>query len=84
MAAPSVFMPGKPQGQRSLVGYSSWGGQRVGHTWKTATNKKLQFSPGNSTQFSVMICMGKESKRGDMCMCITDTLCCTAETNTTQ
>ena len=26
-----VFLPGKSHGQRSLVGYSPWGPQRVGH-----------------------------------------------------
>ena len=30
-----VFLPGKSQGQRSLVGYSSWGHQRVGHNLAT-------------------------------------------------
>ena len=28
-----VFLPGKSQGQRSLVGYSPWGHKRVGHDW---------------------------------------------------
>ena len=37
------------------------------------------------TQYSVMAYMGKESKkkRVDTCICITDSLCCTPETNTT-
>ena len=30
-----------------------------------------------------MAYVGKESKRVDICICITDTLCCTPETNTT-
>ena len=30
-----VFLPGKPHGQRSLVGYSPWGCQRVGHDLAT-------------------------------------------------
>ena len=30
---PPVFLPGEPHGQRSLVGYSPWGSQRVGHDW---------------------------------------------------
>ena len=29
----SVFLPGKFRGQRSLVSYSPWGCQRVGHDW---------------------------------------------------
>ena len=28
-----VFLPGKSDGQSSLVGYSPWGCQRVGHDW---------------------------------------------------
>ena len=28
-----VFLPGKSHGQRSLVGYSPWGSQRVGYDW---------------------------------------------------
>ena len=30
-----VFLPGKSHGQRSLVGYSPWGGKRVGHDLAT-------------------------------------------------
>ena len=28
-----VFLPGESQGQRSPMGYSPWGSQRVGHDW---------------------------------------------------
>ena len=34
MATPSVFLPRKSHGQRSLVGYSPWG-HRVWHHWAT-------------------------------------------------
>ena len=30
-----------------------------------------------------MVCMGKDYKRLDICICIADSLCCTPETNTT-
>ena len=30
-----AFLPGKFHGQKSLVGYSPWGCQRVGHDWVT-------------------------------------------------
>ena len=51
---------------------------------KEITNKNRLYSTGNSTQYSVMTYMGKESKkRVDTCICITDSLRCTAETNTT-
>ena len=29
------FLPGKSHGQKNLVGYSPWGGERVGHDLKT-------------------------------------------------
>ena len=51
-------------------------------------DKNLLYSPENSTldslQYSVMTCMGKESfkkKRMDICVCITDSLSYTSETN---
>ena len=48
------------------------------------TNKDLLYSTGNSTQYSAMTYMRKESKkRVDICICVTDCLCCTEETNTT-
>ena len=51
---------------------------------KQRTNKDLLYSTGNSTQYSVMTYMGKASKnRVDICICITDSLCCVAETDTT-
>ena len=50
---------------------------------KQISNKNLWYSTGNSTQYSVMAYMGKESKKVDICICITDSLCCTPETNTT-
>ena len=37
-----VFLPGKSHGQRSLVGYTLWGGQRVRHN--LATNQQQQSS----------------------------------------
>ena len=51
---------------------------------KQIISKDLQYSTGNSTQYSVTACTRKESKkRVDICICITDSLCYTAETNTT-
>ena len=48
---------------------------------KQVTNKDLLYSTGNSTQYSVMTYVGKESKKE--WIYITDSLCCTPETNTT-
>ena len=46
-------------------------------------NRDLLYSTGNSAQHSVITCMGNESeKRMDMCLCITESLCHTAEINT--
>ena len=51
---------------------------------KQITNKNLLYSTGNSIQHSVMTYMGIENEKElDICICITDSLCCTAETNTT-
>ena len=46
------------------------------------TNKDLLYSTGNSTQCSEMAYMGKEPKRVDICIRITDSPCCTPETDT--
>ena len=46
---------------------------------KGITNKDLLYSTGNSTQYSVMAYMGKESKKEY----ITVSLCCTPVINTT-
>ena len=37
-----LFFPGKAQGQRSLVAYSPWGRQRVGHDLATKQQIKLK------------------------------------------
>ena len=54
---------------------------------KQITNNNLLYSTGNSTQYSVMAFMGKESRkkknRVAICICTTDSLCCTPEINTT-
>ena len=39
------------------------------------------YSTGNSTQYSVITYNGKESEKiMDICICITESLCCTPET----
>ena len=51
---------------------------------KQKTSKDLLCSWGNSAQYSVMIYMGKESKKKNVCVCIymyMDSLCYTPETN---
>ena len=43
-------------------------------------NGDLLYSTESSTKYSVIIYMGKESEREwDVCICITELLCCTAE-----
>ena len=49
---------------------------------KQITNKELLYSTENSTQYSTMAYMGKESKKRVVIgKCITDSLCYTPETN---
>ena len=36
-----ILLPGKYHGWRSLVGYSPWGSQRVGHDWETSFSLSL-------------------------------------------
>ena len=47
------------------------------------TNENLLYSTRSSTQYSGMAYMGRKSqKRGDMCVCITDSFYLIIETNT--
>ena len=41
----SAFLPGKPHGQRGLVGYSPWGSQRVRHDWAAAVHLLIECFP---------------------------------------
>ena len=50
---------------------------------KYVINKDLLYSTGNPTQYSVTTYMGKEPEKKNSCICITESLCCTPETNTT-
>ena len=45
-------------------------------------NKVLLYSTGNYIQHAVINHNGKEYKKKDVYMCITESLCCTAEINT--
>ena len=48
----SVFLPGKPHGQKSLVGYSPWGCKRVGHN--LVTKQQIQdCSPPDSSVLGI-------------------------------
>ena len=66
--------------QREKVG--SWG---LTHTYalpyiKQRINKDLLYSTGDSTQYSIITYMGKESeKRINACVYISESLCCTPE-----
>ena len=46
-------------------------------------SKVLLYSTGNSTQYSVITYMGKESEKKRIYKYINESLCCTPETNTT-
>ena len=53
------------------------------HIYTTVTNKDLLYNTRNSAQYSIIPQLGKFWKRIDTCICITELLCCTSETNTT-
>ena len=71
-----------------------WGGGR-GMNWEFGVgrckllhlewinNKILMNSTGNSIEYPVIDHNGKEYKNKNAYMCITESLCCTAEINTT-
>ena len=46
-------------------------------------NKNQAYSTGNSVQYFVMTYMEQNLKKSDICLRITDSLCCTLETDTT-
>ena len=46
-------------------------------------NGDLLDSTGNSTQYSVILHVGEECDKEWMCICATESLCCTAESSTT-
>ena len=50
---------------------------------KQIIKKDLLYSTGKSTQYSVITYMGKECEKECICLCITDSLCCIPEPNTT-
>ena len=72
MATHSTILPGKFHGHRNLVGYSPWGPRESDTTeWltllllhrKEIANKDLLYSTANSTQYSAMTYMRKDSKK---------------------
>ena len=94
MATHSSVLAWRIPGMGKPGGLPSIGSHRIGHDWsnlaaaayiKYITNRNLQFSTGNSSQYSVMTYMGIEAKNKSICICIciNDLLCCIAGTNTT-
>ena len=73
--------------RKQTYGYQGVTGRGI--NWETGIDKYtllcIKYSTGNSTQYSVMSHMGKESKKERIYVFvnITDSLCCTPETNTT-
>ena len=47
----SVFLPGKPHGQRSLVGGSPWNHKRVGHNLAAEQHHRLWLPSGSAQPF---------------------------------
>ena len=50
---------------------------------KQVNNKDLLYSTGNYIQYLVITYNGKEYEKVYISICITESLCCTPETNTT-
>ena len=50
---------------------------------KSITKKDLLYSTRKYTQYSVITYKGKKSEKKDTYVCITESLCCSLETNTT-
>ena len=62
--ATSVFLPGKSHGQRNLVGYSPWGGKRVGHDLTNNNNFCTMYLCSHMWQFPQGgLLEGKESTK---------------------
>ena len=66
-----------------------WGRNKLGvRDWHVHTtiykiiNRDILYSTVNSTQYSVVTYMGKESEqKRDICICVTESTCCTPEIN---
>ena len=52
-----VFLPGKPHGQRSLTGYSLWGGKRVRHDLVTKQHRYRRFKMYNRVKSETSPCI---------------------------
>ena len=58
-----VFLPGKTHGEGSLVGYSPWGSERVGHDLVTKQKQQQQHQEGRKVWVFVS---GGEWQQGDL------------------
>ena len=73
MAPTQVFSPGRFYGQRSLVGFSPWGSQTVGHDWafKPMKNNSHNISAtGHSVFVLVSIEIGTQQLKIKFAVCI--------------
>ena len=84
MAAHSSVLAWRIPGTVEPGGFSSMGSHRVAHDWSNlaaAAAAAAAYSKGNPIQYSGLTYRGKQSKeRIHICICITDSFCCTAET----
>ena len=55
-ATHSVFLPEKSQGQKSLVGYSSWGRKRDGHNLVTKQQQRVRKGQVKCEIFKLWLC----------------------------
>ena len=73
----------QPKGEGMGEGRTGvWDEQMPTITYRINNNKVLLDSPGNCIQYPVINHNGKEYKK-NVYICMTESLCCTADSNTT-
>ena len=69
-------MEGKCWGRDGL---GVWDWHVYSIVWNGRSTGALLYSTGNSVQYSVVTSMEKGPEKMDVCICVTELLCCTAE-----
>ena len=64
-------------------GTGGWAGHMHTEVHGMTGHRDLLYGTENSAQYPVIIHVGEESERTDVCVCMTGSLCCAAEVNTT-
>ena len=67
--------------ERHRLGVWGWYMQTV--TFRMGKQQVLLYGTGNYSQYPIINHNGKEQEKKKVCMCITESLCCTEEIGTT-